>query len=743
MTLASEAERSIGLWGATSIGVGAIVGGGILALAGVAFAVTGPSALIAFMLNGVIAGLTALSFAELASRFPQSGGTYTFAKKVLSVEAAFAVGWVVWFASIAAGALYSLGFGYFLAFAFEHWYLSSHEQLPTWFAERTIVPLLAIAAIGFYTMRLVWKAGGGAAHWENAGKLVVFAVLIAAGFWTLSIREPQTVGASLTPFFAAGSVGLFQAMGFTFIALQGFDLIAAAGGEIRDPTRTIPRSMFLSLAIALAVYLPLLFVVSTAGVEPGDSIVAVSKQDPEGVIAVAAEQFLGTTGYWLVVVAAVLSMLSALRANLYAASRVAAAMAGDRTMPHALSVVHPRRNTPVAAVLVTAGIIGAMVLAIPNVAAAGAAASLIFLVTFTLAHWIAILARLRSPAMPPPFRTPWFPVLPVLGTISCLVLAVYEGVTVPSAGLIATFWLSLGGLLFLGLFARSARVMDASSEGRDPEVVRLRGKTPLVLVPIANPNNGEALVTVADALSPPQVGRVMALAVAVPPKGWQPGTPLLPIRHAQLVLGDVLSASAKSGLFPEALFTVAANPWQEIGRIAKEHRCESIVMGLSEFRENSTSTPLADLLAGVTCDVVVLRATPGWKLSHVHEILVPVGGLGWHDILRARLLGSLFRTGERQVTLLRILPENALESACTRARRALATIARDEAPGYSRVKVVQSDDPSRVITEHAAESDLVILGVQRFSSRKKAFGHISLQIAQKTKCPILMISHRG
>lgn len=743
MTLAAESERSIGLWGATSIGVGAIVGGGILALAGVAFAVTGPSALIAFTLNGVIACLTALSFAELSSRFPQSGGTYTFAKKVLSVEAAFAVGWVAWFASIAAGVLYSLGFGYFAVSALDHWFQSQYGQLPIWFAQQTFIPLFAVAAVGFYTLRLTWKAGGGAGHWENVGKLVVFAVLIAAGFWTLSGRPPQTVGASLTPFFAGGTVGLFQAMGFTFIALQGFDLIAAAGGEIREPSRTIPRSMFFSLAIALAVYLPLLFVVATAGIEPGGSIVSTSKQDPEGIIAVAAEQFLGPLGFWLVIVAALLSMLSGLRANLFAASRVATAMAQDRTMPHALSVIHPQRNTPVAAVLVTSGIVVAMLIAVPNVAAAGAASSLIFLITFALAHWIAILARHRSPGRPPPFRTPWFPAVPVVGTVTCLALAAYQGMAVPSAGLIASLWLSIGGLLFLGLFARRARVMDASSEARNPDVARLRGRSPLVLVPVTNPNNAEALITVADALAPPEVGRVMALSIAVPPKAWEPGEPLLAIRHAHMVLGDMMNASVKAGLFPEALATIAANPWGEISRIAKEHRCESIVMGLSDFKLTTASTPLADLLASVTCDVVVLRSMPSWRLSQVREILVPIGGLGWHDILRARLLGSLFRTGERHVTLLRILPESAPESACTRARLALAQIARDEAPGYSRVKVVQSDDAGRVITDHAAESDLVILGVQRVSARKKAFGHISLRIAQETKCPILMISHRG
>ena len=76
-----------------------------MALAGTAFAATGPSAVLAFLLNGLIALTTALSFTELATAFPQSGGTYLFAKRIVSVGAAFNVGWVVWFASIVAAAL--------------------------------------------------------------------------------------------------------------------------------------------------------------------------------------------------------------------------------------------------------------------------------------------------------------------------------------------------------------------------------------------------------------------------------------------------------------------------------------------------------------------------------------------------------------------------------------------------------------------------------------------------------------
>ena len=133
----TKLERSIGLLGATGVGVGAIVGGGILALSGVAFAAAGPAAIVAFALNGLIAVLTALSFAEMSSAFPESGGTYTFAKKVLSVRAAFVVGWVVWFASIAASVLYAIGFGSYAAAGLGRIWQAAFGTTPEWLTGRS------------------------------------------------------------------------------------------------------------------------------------------------------------------------------------------------------------------------------------------------------------------------------------------------------------------------------------------------------------------------------------------------------------------------------------------------------------------------------------------------------------------------------------------------------------------------------------------------------------------------------
>lgn len=733
-------QRHIGLAGATGIGVGAIVGGGILALAGAAFAATGPSAMLAFALNGVVAVLTALSFAELSAAFPQSGGTYTFAKKVLSVEAAFAVGWVVWFASIVAAVLYALGFGYFAAAAVRDVWIQFGTP-PGWLAGRVASNGLAVAAIAFYMMSLLRSTGGGGS-WANVGKLVVFGLLIAAGLAGMTRRPIADLQGALTPFFASGATGLFEAMGFTFIALQGFDLIAAVAGEIRTPERVIPRAMLISLAIALAVYLPLLLVIATAELPSGESVTEAAAAEPETIVAVAAASYLGPFGFWLVVVAAILSMLSALGANLFAASRMAQSMARDRTLPHRLSRANAR-GTPGRAVVVTAGIVAATVLVVPDVSAAGAASSLIFLVSFAIAHWIGILARQRGGDRVLPFRVPFYPIVPLVGGLACVSLAIYEGLAVPAAGQIAGTWLGVGGLLYMSLFARRARVVDAAASAFDPDLVRLRGRSPLVLVPIANPANAASMIAVAHALAPPAVGRVLLLSVVVPPERWQPGGSSPALIAAQSVLGEALGASAAVGLFPEALTTLARHPWTEIGRVARVHRCECILLGLSNLETDERTQPLEELLSGIDSDVAVLHAPSAWQLSEVRNVLVAVAGRGAHDELRARMLGSLLRTGDRHVKYLHVLSPGTPARDRRRVKRELKRIARDEARDSAEVEVLEHDDPAATLIEQAAGADLLVLGMQRLNRRTKLFGPFVLGLARAVKCPIIMISRRG
>jgi len=729
------------------VGLGAIVGGGILVLAGAGFGATGPGAIVAFGANGLIALLTALTFAEMSTAFPESGGAYAYAKKVLSVRVAFAVGWILWFAYIVAGVLYALGFAeYGVALAVRLWRAWRGEP-PGWMMSRAAVNGLALLATAAYSAALIRKASGGG-QWATVGKTIVFGVLIVSGLWVLVGRPAGTVAAGMTPLFPGGTMGLLQAMGFTFIALQGFEIIAAVAGEVRDPSRTMPRAMMLSLGVALVIYLPLLFVISTVGLTPGQSITQMSRADPETVMATAVRNYLGPTGYWLVMVAAILSTLSALQANIMAASRVAFSMARDRTLPGVLAQSHGVRGTPVMAIYASALALVVILLMVPDLAAAGAAASLIFLISFAMAHWTGWLARRRAPQgdRPGVFRTPAFPVVPVVGGLACAAMAVFQALAVPSAGGIAAVWLGLGVILYMGLFARRAQAMDAFAEAADPELVQFRGRHPLVLVPVANPASAPGLVGVARALAPPAVGRVLLLSVVRRPDVADRQAIERAVTAAQEVLQEALIRSLAAGHAPEALMTVAPAPhvWDEIVRVAQSYRCESLLLGLHSIDDQSpnSNAPLERLLNEVDADVNILRALPDWEPDQARRVLVPIGGKGEQDELRARLMGSLARTAPREVVYVQVLGSRADDEEVAEARRHLSRLAAIESPTAPELVVLCSDDVVAAIGEQADEADLVILGLPRMRGRK-LLGELAVRVAAQVTCPTIMLSRRG
>jgi amino acid transporter len=734
-------SRHLGLTAATGVGVGAIVGGGILVLAGAAFRETGPSTILAFAVNGVVALMTALTFAEMSSMFPESGGAYTFAKKVLTVRSAFGVGWVLWFAYIVAGVLYALGFAEYATLAIREALEATSGSAPGWLHGRPMVSTLAVGAMGIYSILLIRKSKGGG-QVETVGKLIVFALLLALGAWAFATSPSGTTREGLTPFLEQGTTGLLTAMGFTFIALQGFDLIATVGGEVKDPERNIPRAMLTSLGIALVVYLPLLFLVSTVGNGPGQSISDMSRARPATVMADAAYNFGGVFGYWLVIVAAVLSTLSALSANVLAASRIALQMANDRTLPRVLQQRHSTRGTPIMAIYATALAMAFILLMVPNVSAAGAAASLIFLISFAMVHWTNLLARRRS-RIKAPFRTPYFPAVPLVGGLACALLAGYQAVTVPAAGGIAAVWLGFGVILYYGLFSGRAQAVDAFTEALDPRLGVLRGRSPLVLVPVANPASAVGMVTLANALAMPVVGRVVLLTVVRRPSDYAAAEAetTKALQDANDVVGQAMTASLSAGHTPEALMTLAYDPWTEIARVARSRECESLLVGFSSLEVQSNVEHIEDLLNAVDCDVVALRAPKDWSLSSGTRIIVPVGGRGGHDELRARLLGSLGRAGCTNVRFVRVTDESMSPHVKRQRERELRIFAEDETFGVPQVGLIESDDMVQALADAAGPKDLIILGL-RHERHKRLFSKLALQVARRTEAATLMISRR-
>jgi nucleotide-binding universal stress UspA family protein len=494
--------------------------------------------------------------------------------------------------------------------------------------------------------------------------------------------------------------------------------------------------MIISLGIALVVYLPLLLVIIVDGVPKGESVSLWCAARGHSCFADAASNFMGRTGYWLVVIAALFSTLSALQANLLSASRLLQQMAEDRTLPRIFSQEHTKYKTPAVAIFVNLVVIMFLLGVVPSLGVAGSAASLVFLITYASCHVLVCFARRRSREQSEIFRVPLFPLLPIVGAVSCLSIAVFQGINEPIAGAIVFCWLVVGTILYLSLYSKRAETVDAYFQALRPELVSYRGHSPLVLVPITNPKTAPDLVSISHALAAHGAGRVLLLKVVNRSAGDTKEELEEEVRKANEVLNSAILASAACASRPaQALLSLSDSPWREISRVAKQYRCQGLVLGVNRF----DASPLESLLRQLDGDVALLSAPEGWDLAQVRRVLVPVGGRSYHDPLRARVLGTLLRTGLDEVCLMRVLPPGCSPSVIKEAEKKLKIRAQDEARGIGRTLIVESEEPAHAVVECAADFDLLLLGLSRTTAGEIEFGSVVRAIASEASCATLIV----
>lgn len=419
-------RRELGLREAVAIGIGGTVGGGIFVLIGLAGGKAGPAALIAFLLAFSASLLIALPYAELACRIPLAGGGYAFARQVLGQHWGFAMGWIYWGAYVFLSGYVTLGFGGYLHAA-------------------TGFPVTAGAVLLVAASTVVNLLGVKVSGWAQT---VVIAVAVAglAGFavWGL----PHVSIARMTPFAPHGVNGIFTAALVAFLSFGGFDMVAAAGEEIKQPERNLPRAIGLTLGIVLGLYL-LVAVVALGTVSSARLGASASP------LADAASFFGGSAARHLIVSCALLTTAATANAILVVTSRTVFAMARDRLLPAPLAAVHGRTGAPWAAILINAVLLCAVAVA-GTISISSSTGGFLYVLHFLLP--LIALARLRrgpktggpdstTPGAParPAFSTPlpWL-VLP-LAFVCSVGLLVASG---PTGAAIGSAWLAVGALLW-------------------------------------------------------------------------------------------------------------------------------------------------------------------------------------------------------------------------------------------------------------------------------------------------------
>jgi len=736
--VASSRARLLSTRRATLLGVSAIIGGAPIVLAGAAFTAAGGAALLAVALNGVLALLGALALAELGARFPRSGGTYLFAQRVLGLESAFAIGWLVLFGALLATAVFALGFAS-VALNTLREVLAESAAGRVLSAGRSLEVGLAVAAVLVYGVR-AYRRLRSAPALLTVAKVVGMAGIGASGLVALGVR-PESLTGTLTPLFAADGpaalVGVAQAMGMLFIAFQGFVVLSANAGQLQNPAHSLPRASVATVAIATALYLPLFLATASVGRPEGVTLLAFAAESDTAMVALGALRTLGPVGFWWVALTALIAMLTALETNLTAATNLMRTMARDGTLPRRLarrSVAGvPRRGTVVATLLAAL-----LVILLPDVRSAGITAGVIFLLVLALGQRLAWLLRQRGGSERLPYRAPGAPSIFLLGGVTALTVALINAVSVPAAGVTVLAWALLGALVYIAALRNQARALDAELEAAHPDVVALRGRRPLVVTPISNPANAEALISVAHALAPPDVGRVTVLHT-LPPQSVGGGA------VAQAVLEASLQAARSLNFAPEVLTTLASDAWDEIARVARNLQSEVLLLGLSRLDDEATLARLDRLLAQVQSDVVVLRAPPGWHLERVRKVIVPFGGRADQERVRARVLGSLARLANPEVEVLQLLPADAPASDCQRSHRRLERLVEGRDLGRVTCVVEATADRVRAIAKRSSGADLLLLGLPKRDREGHALGAFAAAVASQapSSCALMLIHARG
>ena len=436
--------RTLGLLDVVMIGIAGMIGGAIFVLVGPAIGLAGSAVIIAFIINGIITLFTAMGYAELGSAMPEAGGGYLWVREGLPRPNAFISGWMAWFAHIVAGSLYAVGFGSFQFSLLEMSGIIGDQPL------LGIIPLdklIAVASIAAFTYVNV----KGASETSKLGIIVtviqlgtIFA-LIAAGFITIS-NSPDWNSNILSNFAPIGIGGIVAAMGLTFIAFEGYEIIVQTGEEIKNPKKNIPRAIFISLTLVVLLYCLVAFVSIGAIFPQNIGDIPAWKfigQNGDLGISKAAELFL-PYGFFIILIGGIVSSLAALNATTYSSARVAFAMGRHYNLPYQLSKIHHKFKTPYVATIISAILMAVVAYALP-LGQIALAAGVIFLLLFSQVNISVITIRkMYGDKLHYGFKTPFFPFVPIIGVFLNIGLAIYLLITEPFSWVISALWIAIG-----------------------------------------------------------------------------------------------------------------------------------------------------------------------------------------------------------------------------------------------------------------------------------------------------------
>ena len=710
-----------------------MLGSGIFVLPGIAAAKTGSSVWLAYLLASICILPAALSKSELASSMPKSGGTYIYIERAFGPIFGTISGLGLWLSLLLKSAFALVGFGAYLSVLF-----NLDAGLMRYIA---VFFLMGIFVLNIYGVKKVGKV-----------QILIVSISLITLILILIFAIPNVQNERLDPFLLNGNIGLASTVAFVYISYAGVTKVAAIAGEIKNPSKNLPRAMILSLLIMTAIYVTVAF--ALVGNIPFDSL----KTDLRPVYTIAnilGGKYIGI----LVALVGVITLISMANSGVLASSRFPFAMSRDKLLPDFMGRLHSIYLTPIVTISLTC-VIMAMAILFLDVEKIAKLASAFMVMMFIAVNTVVVI--LRETAVQwynPPYKAPFYPFLQIFGMISGIVLLVLLGLmpflailTIVAVGFIIYFkygkksarsgvlrkYGHRPALYLLYKRNRKKRLNTRKEERINPTFLdsKIVSEAGVVVPLLGNENSPEMLVEIGAAINKKE--QIQAVNITEVPNQTYLDAFLEDSPKVTSLARRITGLAKAKSINVDFEAVATHNISETIYALSNQTNCDWLVMGWNGKAHNGilVSNPIGWLVTNINSDFALFKDNGVRYISKVLLALRP----GRKDKNFIAIADRICKFYNASLTLLHVVPSVFTDEACEEMKRNSEYLLR-KATVSSKVVIQKSDKSIDAISNFSAGYDLLILGTpEKDNWVSVLFGTGKDKFTDKSVCSVLRLT---